>query len=499
MLKATLKFLIKDSAFYGVGNAVSKSLQLITLPLVVKSVTDADFSNWNIMQASVSIIAGLVLFGMDSAAPRFYYDAGTHGEKKQIFTNAIFVQLLLSAVLLPLFIFGVHRLENASGTSVGYTNEFLLMLLWMPASALTSFITGWFKWTFKKWHFFTLTFGLAALNLLMLVYFKLQGNLTIHHVVMISLVTQWIMVLYSLIACRNYIGFKLSKKMLQKLLLYGAPLMIVFVLGIVRISLDRFFLKHYVNDNEFAMYGFAQKLSTLVIMAITAFEFAFNPMVFSMWDKPGAKEVFSKIQSLYIIALTGANLMIMSCSVPLIIAMGKTSYIGAAGFLPLMLFANVGYGVLNFALIGVSYSKKTYWLVILIVASLAGMSVFNLLLIKQFTIYAAAASQLVANIIFIGLGYIISAKYYPVKFNFLKDIPVFFAGLLLSLPFGFFKVFNNIYWDAAIKLLICSAMFVLLIRVFFYKELMVGLSKLSRKKNVVVDAKIIERDELEFL
>ena len=105
MLKSTLKYLIKDSAFYGLGNGVSKSLQLITLPLVVKSVTDADFSNWNLIQASAAIIAGILLFGMDSAAARFYYDVKTFSEKKLIFTNSLSVQLILSAFLYPYSLF----------------------------------------------------------------------------------------------------------------------------------------------------------------------------------------------------------------------------------------------------------------------------------------------------------------------------------------------------------------------------------------------------------
>src|SRR6185295_4665331 len=99
MLKTTLKYLIKDSAFYGLGNGVSKSLQLITLPLVVKSVSNTDFSNWNMIQASTAIIAGIVLFGMDSAAARFYYDVKTNSEKKQIFTNSLLIQILLSVIL----------------------------------------------------------------------------------------------------------------------------------------------------------------------------------------------------------------------------------------------------------------------------------------------------------------------------------------------------------------------------------------------------------------
>ena len=88
MLKSTLKFLIKDSAFYGAGNAVSKSLQFITLPLVVKSVSDTDFSNWNMIQASTAIIAGLVLFGMDSASARYFYDVKDVDDKRKIFTNS---------------------------------------------------------------------------------------------------------------------------------------------------------------------------------------------------------------------------------------------------------------------------------------------------------------------------------------------------------------------------------------------------------------------------
>ena len=176
MLKSTLKFLIKDSAFYGAGNAISKSLQLITLPLVVKSVSDTDFSNWNMIQASTAIVAGLVLFGMDSAAARFFYDTKEAKEKKKIFTNAFLVQMVLSVIVLPILLISINSLEKYSGTNSNYRKDFILMILWIPASALTSFFTGWFKWTFQRWKFIILTFGLAAINLLLLVYFKFSGK-----------------------------------------------------------------------------------------------------------------------------------------------------------------------------------------------------------------------------------------------------------------------------------------------------------------------------------
>ncbi len=485
MLKSTLKFLIKDSAFYGMGNAVSKSLQLITLPLVVKSVTDADFANWNLIQASAAIIAGIVLFGMDSAAARFYYDVKTFHEKKQIFTNSLFVQIILSVFLLPVLIFSIHTLEKYAGTASVYRHDFILTLLWMPASAITGFLTGWFKWTFQKWNFFILTFGLASLNLLLLLYFKFFGTLNIDLIVEINLFCQWIMVLYGLFISRKYIGNKISSQLIKKLSAYGSPLMVVSVLGVVRISLDRFLLRHYINDNDFAMYSFAQKFSTIIILAVTAFDFAFNPMVFSMWNKPEAKSVFSKIQSLYVICMVGISLVIMSCSVPLIIAMGKETYIYAAYFLPFMLFANFGYGLINFSLIGINYSKKTYLLVILIVIALVSMIIFNVVFIKTFTVYAGAASQLVANLVLVGLGYFFSAKYYKIKFNFLKDISIFLLGLLFSFPFGFIKINSNIYLDAILKLGISSILFMILLRLFFYNELQFGINRFFRKGKLV--------------
>jgi O-antigen/teichoic acid export membrane protein len=481
MLKSTLKYLVKDSAFYGLGNGVSKSLQLITLPLIVKSVSDKDFSNWNMVQASTAIVAGIVLFGMDSAAARFYYDVKTFNERKKVFTNSLFVQVIFSVIVLPVCFIAIYPLEKFSGIANNYQPDFIIMLLWMPASALTSFFTGWFKWTFQKWNFFILTFGFALLNLLLLLYFKFTGTLTIHYVAKINLFCQWLMVVYCIVISRKYLIKAISLKLAKQLLQYGVPLMIVSVLGIVRVSLDRFFLKHYINDNDFAMYSFAQKLSTIIFLAVTAFDFAFNPLVFSMWDKPEAKAVFSKIQSLYVIGMVGMSLMIMSCSVPLIIAMGKESYVTAAYFLPFMLFANFVYGLINFAFIGINYSKKTYLLLILIVIALSLMAVFNLLLIKTFTIYAASASLLFANIILVILGYIFSAPHYHIKYNFKKDVLVFILGLLLSFPFGFVKLYSNIYLDAAVKLLISGGLFFILIRLFFYNEMKLVINRFLRK------------------
>ena len=422
---------------------------------------------------------------MDSAAARFYYDAKTFPEKKLIFTNSLSVQFILSAFLLPLFIISIQTLEKYAGTDSAYRSDFILTLFWMPASALTGFLTGWFKWTFQKWNFFILTFGLAALNLLLLLYFKFFGHLNIDLIIKINLFCQWIMALYGLFISRKYIGNKISAALIKKLSAYGSPLMIVSVLGIVRVSLDRFLLRHYINDNDFAMYSFAQKFSTIIILAVTAFDFAFNPMVFSMWEKPEAKSVFRRIQSLYIIIMVGISLVIMSCSVPLIIAMGKETYIYAAYFLPFMLFANFGYGLINFSLIGINYSKKTYLLVILIVIALASMSIFNLLFIRRFTVYAGAASQLVANLILVGLGYFFSARYYKIKYNFGKDTSIFILGLLCCFPFGFIKINSGIYIDAAIKLGISTILFMALIRLFFYNELQFVTNKFFRKGKIV--------------
>jgi O-antigen/teichoic acid export membrane protein len=483
MLKSTLKFLIKDTAFYGVGNAISKSLQLITLPLVVKSVTDTDFSNWNLIQATTSILAAVVLFGMDSAAARYYYDVKDADSKRKIFTNSFFVQVILSIILLPLLVISIQALEKYSGIDSNYREDFILMLLWIPAAALTSFFTGWFKWTFQKWKFFILTFGLAVLNLLLLLYFTFTGELDIHLIVQINVVVQWAIVIYCIaVSAKNFTN-KISAELIKKLSAFGIPLMVVFVLGIVRISLDRYFLRHYIDDNEFAMYSFCQKLSIIILLAVTAFDFAFGPLVYSMWEKPEAKKVFSKIQSLYIISMVGLSLAIMSCSLPLITIMGKESYVAAAYFLPFMLFANFGYGLINFSLMGINYSKKTYLVIILIVVALSVMSLFNLIFIKLLTVYAAAASQLLANIVLVALGYAFSAKYYHVKYNFLKDIPVFILGLLLSFPFAFLQLNPDMYLDAVIKLIIAGALFLLLLRIFFYSELQFVINRYWKKRD----------------
>ena len=199
--------------------------------------------------------------------------------------------------------------------------------------------------------------------------------------------------------------------------------------------------------------------------------------------KPEAKKVFSRIQSLYIIGMVGLSLAIMSFSIPLITVMGKESYISAAYFLPFMLFANFGYGLINFSLIGINYSKKTYLLIILIVIALSAMTIFNFIFIKVFTVYAAAASQLVANIVLVSLGYIVSSRYYHVRFNFLKDIPIFILGLALSFPFAFINFNTNIYLDSTIKLFISAILFLLLVRIFFYTELKFIINKIGKGRN----------------
>lgn len=71
-LKYKISILLKDSAVYGIGSAVTKFLSLFLIPIFTRVFTPADYGTIDLITISTSVIVMLLVMGMDSAVARYY-------------------------------------------------------------------------------------------------------------------------------------------------------------------------------------------------------------------------------------------------------------------------------------------------------------------------------------------------------------------------------------------------------------------------------------------
>jgi O-antigen/teichoic acid export membrane protein len=96
-LRGRLGFLLQDSLLYGGASAISKSMALVTFPLLVRYFSAAEYGTLDFCLVLASVLCSLLVFGQDSAVARYFYDYEEMDQRRQMITQSLMFQLLITA------------------------------------------------------------------------------------------------------------------------------------------------------------------------------------------------------------------------------------------------------------------------------------------------------------------------------------------------------------------------------------------------------------------
>jgi O-antigen/teichoic acid export membrane protein len=476
-----LKNLLKDSLVYGIGFGISRFLQIIILPIIAHSLSLSEFGYYSNYVIFYTIAGGFFVMGLDSAVARYYYDSDDELYRSKVFSSAFFCVLIVSVLCVIGLSFYPVSLLKVIGVPYSYKQPFSYVLFTIPALVLNNFFLSWFKWKRQKFHFLinsigTVTFLLFPLLLIRPINFELIFKVIFY--------SQAIVAIISTILASGYIRFHISRPLLFSMVRYGFPWMLVFILGISRSYLDRFFLTRYLNDELYGVYNFSVRISTLLSLIITAFDMSFGPLSFSIWNKSGASEFFARLQSAYTFLISVVACGITVTAPILIKILGGEKYAGAENVLPFLLFSAIPLSLINFSGIGMIYAKKSFLSTITLMVGFVAVLGLNFVLTPVYLQYGAVNASLIGHILIIITGYYFSQRFYKIPFHYVKDGIVFLFFLGLSIIYVQFKITNNIYEDILIKLASVIAISLVILTIFFQSEYKKSLSALKNLRYV---------------
>lgn len=470
-----IKTLGKDSLVYGIGYGVSRFLQVIILPIIAQALTLSEFGYYSNYVIFYSFAGGLFIFGLDSAVTRFFFDSEDKKYHQQLFSSAFFFILFLSLISVSFFFIFPSSLLSTLGIPPGYGGSMKYVLLCIPAVALNGFLLSWFKWKREKTKFLINSGGTIVFLLLPLLFIHKVTFLYIFQVIFWS---QLVVAVFSTFLARDYIRLYFHTRLMKALLQYGFPWMLVFLFGASRTYLDRMFLTQYLDAEVYGLYNFSVRVASLLSLVITAFDMSFGPLAFSIWNKEGAPQFFSRLQSLYTFMISAFACAICIAAPLIIQILGGEKYAGAEKVLPLLLFAAIPLSLINFSNLGSVYAKKSIISTITLFLGLITVLFLNLILTKHYLQYGAATSSLVGHLVIIITGYYFSAKYYKIPFSYGRDGAIFLLFLFLSLASVSLNFNPNIYYEILIKSVILLFIIILFVAFAFKDEYKKALSAL---------------------
>lgn len=443
---------IKDLLYYGLGNMLYSLVQFFSMPLVVKSMDKGQVANWNILLPTGVLLSAIVTFGMDSAVVRYVKDARTEEERKRIFSTGFFFETGLAIVVaLGMWLFA-GNLMPAAKIAAAHTRSWWVLAAWLPAVIIAQYFQNWFKYNFQRGLFLTLIMVQSAVYLGGIFLLKLTGTVNLFHVMLVMLASQVLVALVGFYYCRGLLVARVNLSLLGRLLQYGVPFMaLAFGYNFIG-SVDRYILAGNIRDEDFAVYTQAFRISAIISMLVSSFNFAFGPFLLSMLGRAEAPALLSRFHTYYLMGMCVAGLCFLALAKVIIHILAGYDYIGGGPFMLFFVMGYIFYGMYSFAQAGIIYSRKSYLGLFALAGGLLVVFGTDLLTVNRFAGYGTATGFMLANMVMVLLAGIFSAKYIPVQYNFFKDL------LLLGLLFGGgfllvqFSVSPNIFIDGAVKL-----------------------------------------------
>lgn len=329
---SVLRKLAGQTAIYGLSSIAARFLNYLLTPLYTsKGVFDpADYGVITALYAWCSFLNVVLTYGMETTFFRFSSQEPQLAQR----SYATATYTLLSTSSLFMLLGGLFAGPIASG--IGYpafTSSVLMLVLIIGIDALTTVPMARLRSQNRPWKFAAINITNVvvniALNLFFIGYCMRQYNAGEHNAIIDAVYDPSLGVGYVFLANVISSAVKLllllpswpplrlgiDLQLLRPMLVFGSPLLVAGLAGMVNETADRILLKHLLPagtaDAQIGIYGACYKLAILITLFIQAFRFAAEPFFFSHAKEKDSTKTFARIMNVFVAVCMGAFLLVM--------------------------------------------------------------------------------------------------------------------------------------------------------------------------------------------
>jgi O-antigen/teichoic acid export membrane protein len=360
------------------------------------------------------------LLGLDQSFVRYYYEKQ---DKSETFWNCLIPSVVFGMGISVIFILFERPLSV-----VLYGKHYRWIGLLFALSLLTGILQRYNQLSIrmqKKGILFSTLDIISSLgNFGGTVLFVLTLSGSFYAIVLGQIVGNISALIAGFLADRSSRKFaKLNINLLRIFLKYGLPFVPSSLLYWLFSSIDRISLRQYSTFTEIGLYSAAFKIVSVMQLLQSGFTTFWIPVAYEKYElNNDSKEFFKKANTMVSAILFVAGIFVLGFK-DLIFLLFAKSYREASYIAPFLILYPIMYTISETTALGINFSKKTYWHIVITGVSAFVNLVGNTMLVPLLGARGAAISTGLSYIIFFTLRTVIAQRYYSVDFD-LKRIYV---------------------------------------------------------------------------
>ena len=445
-MKNPIKALAGQTVIYGLGTIVPRLLNYLLTPFYVRVFVSGEYGQISELYAWIALLLAILTFGMETTFFRF----SQKEDSGKVFNNAETIVLLITAIFLILY--GFFYKSFAELIHYEFNTHYVLLLgiiVAIDAAAAIPFAmlrkenkAGRFS-LIKTLNvltniFFNILFLVIIPEKSMMIAERIFGEQTSLLIwVLISNILASLLNLILLSPQLSRLRISLDKELIVPMLKYSFPILLISLVGMVNEVADKILIKYLVTipdettlammnitGEEYAMqqlgiYSANFKLGVLMTIFIQMFRFASEPFFFGHAKDRNAPTLYAKVMTYFVIfcLLIFLGVMFYMDILQHFVGRNGSDYREGLRIVPIILIANMFYGIVFNLSIWFKLSDKTYYgTIIAVIGSIVTLLCF-FILIPRIGYMGAAIAHLACYTVMMSVSYFWGQRIMPIPYQ----------------------------------------------------------------------------------
>lgn len=427
-----LRDLIKEGGVYTFANLLTKGMALILVPYYAQELSTTDFGIYGILGIFGLFVTSLLCLQLNQGLGRYVAEPtiGT-SEKRQMASSAIFfVSVLYLLGGIGLYFFPELFRQALSAETEIELKTFQLSVLSICLTGIYYFVGVYMRFLRMYKTVAVVSIAHALVNTTLIIVCVTYYKMGVDGIFLATILTAPFSIVAQLILLRKELLLVFNASALKPLFKFSLPLIPGALAYVVLNFTDRLFLKE-ISMAETGIYEMGSKFSQVIGLIILGISSALSPIVYAKRLNEETKSELARIFRLFIAAGSVGVLILSLFSYETLLIFTNEDYYRAAEIMPILYLSSFVFGF-NMFYIGLNIQEKTRIIGIVVFISALLNILLNWILIDQFHMLGAAVATLI-SIAFSNLTlFLISQRYYYLKFPYSKLIYAFILlfGLL---------------------------------------------------------------------
>lgn len=410
--------LIKKFGSFSIGPLIGATISFITVPMITFFVSPEEYGKSSMFTLAQGTISMLIYLGMDQAFVREFnaFKEDLH----KLLSNAMFIPIISVVVLDVLIILNAEFVSFILFDSKCELVAVYLLAIMLFFMVIETFALTTIRMEEKglQYSFFTIILKLLVLVLTIVLFLSYEKSFrSIVYAMALAEIINGSILYFIVVKPLSLSIVNLDRGLIKKLLKFGVPLIPAGLLSWILTSMDKIMLRTMCTYADLGLYTTAFKIVSVLSIVQTCFTLFWTPVAYRWYEEKVDNKNFENINKIVSFGIVSMCLILLLFKNAITLILGS-DFENAIYVFPCLLLYPIMYTMSEATAVGIGFSRKTAYNIIVTGVSGGVNLVLNYLLIPPHGSYGAAIATGISYVVFFWTRTLISRKiWYKFRIN----------------------------------------------------------------------------------